>query len=213
MTSSRVRFGLIQFVFLLLAQFSVSQQLLNLSDEQNISLAVDYIRKGIQQEDIRKVLKVCGSTITTCDKQALSKEQINKQLQTIFDNSSARKLLLTKPSFERTDNPLVNSGYWDFDILEPTIKISGDTATVDCRFVLWAEAGDNGKLGHQIKGQLIFVVLKAPRQRIPEENEFILNPSGIEGKSGVVFHNWRLVNLGSLLDFVGGNQQGEKLSK
>lgn len=213
MTSSIARFGFIQFVFLLLAQFSVSQQLLNLSDEQNISLAIDYVRKGVQQEDIRKILKVCGPTVAACSKQALSKEQIGKQFQTVFDNSSARKMLLTKPSFDRADSPLKNSDFWDFDIFEPTIKISGDTAIVDCRFVLWAEAGANRKHGHRVQGQLIFALFKTPSRSIPEGDEFIPNPSSHEGKNSGVFRNWQLVNLGGLLDFVGGNLQKEKLSK
>lgn len=59
------------------------------------------------------------------------------ELQAIFDNSSKRKLLLKKPSFPREDNPLHASNFWDFDILDPDIKIEGDSAIVDCELVLW----------------------------------------------------------------------------
>lgn len=198
------------FFLLLSINSAVSQQFLDLTDEQKISLAIDYIRKGFQQEDVRKILTICGPEISVGGKQALSKKELDGRFQTVFDKSSERKIQLKKPAFDRADNPLENSHLWDFDILKPTITITGDTATVDCELVLWGDPTDNGKPGRRMREQFVFAVSVTPDRAVPEGDEFIQNSSNKDDRDKTGFRNWQLVSFGCLLDFTGNHAQVEK---
>jgi hypothetical protein len=207
MASKTFSCGVLSIFCLFLVQSAVPQLILDLSDEQNVSLAIDYLRKGVQQEDIEKILKVCGPTVTAGGKQILSKEEIGRQFGAVFDGSSARKTVLARPSFNRADNPLTDSHFWDFDILEPKINISGDTAIVDCEFVLWADAGVEGKPGRRVHRQLIFALSKPAYRPIPDDSGYIPNLFRPEGEKSGIFRDWRLVDLGGLLGFIGDSAQ------
>ncbi len=137
----RTRVVVVAFVFTILSsiQFSSAQHFVKMSDEQRIELALDMVRKGVQQEDTTKVFMVFAPQVLVKGKKIEQKEALTKRLQAVFDNSSERKSAVggpERPLFPREDNPLRFSNFWDFDILDPGITIKGDSAIVDCELVL-----------------------------------------------------------------------------
>ncbi len=117
-------------------QVVTAQHFLRLSDEQKIELALDLIRKGIQQEDTTKIAMVLAPEVHISKKGVWQKNTLTSRLQTIFDNSARRKIQIERLPFAREDNPLRFSHFWDFDILNPRITIKGDSAFVECEFSL-----------------------------------------------------------------------------
>jgi|GEM_PF-991805 len=143
---------LLFFVFFVLFNSSLAQHFVKMTDQQWVELALDMIRKGIQQQDTTKVFMVVAPEVMVKGKGIESKAILSRKLQTIFNNSYKRNNQLEKPSFPREDNPLHLSNFWDFDILDPQIKIvgdpaeggNGDSAVVDCELVLWGASAAKG---------------------------------------------------------------------
>lgn len=180
-----------------------SQQLIDLTDQEKISLAIDYLRKGIQQEDTIKILKACGQEIIDSENKILSAAELTATFGKLFNSSSERKSKEKKPSFGKASSRLANSAFWDFDILDPEIKISGDTATVECKLVLWGARGNDGKAGKQVQDKLVFV-LSIPEIRHPAKSEeYMINPKLKDGGKQLGFRTWRLVKPGSIIEFLG----------
>ena len=134
------------------------------------------------------------------------KGNLTSTLQAIFDNSSKRMLLIEKPSFPREDNPLHFSNFWDFDILDPKIKIEGDSAIVDCELVLWGAPPVKGtdQAGRRTKERFIFKVLPKIEQP-PLSGDYHKWPTPTSGKKRASsIRSWKLVGFENLLDFLNG---------
>lgn len=200
-------------VIYLSAGIAKAQHFANMTDEIKIELALDWIRKGVQQEDTTKVFMPFAQQIDVKGKGLEQKENLIPRLQNIFDNSSSRKLALNKPVFSRSDNPLMHSNFWDFDILEPHITITGDTAYVDCELVLWGslEEGNNELGSSRVSERFVFVsppkvepaVMPENTEKWPEskQNKSSINNSG---------RGWVLIGYEQLMGFLGN--QVETLS-
>jgi hypothetical protein len=135
---------LLLLLLLLLFSFSPAQHFVVMTDEQWVELALDMIRKGVQQQDTTKILTVMAQEVSVNGKASQSRSDIAGTIQGIFDQAHQRKVDLQRPSFPRSDNPLHLSNFWDFDILDPKITIEGDSAVVECELVLWGSSTDQG---------------------------------------------------------------------
>jgi hypothetical protein len=202
----------------ILFNYSFAQHFIKMTDEQKIQLALDMVRKGIQQQDTTKVFMVFGPQAWVKGKSTEVKGNLTKTLQGIFDNSSKRKTQIEKPSFPRADNPLHFSNFWDFDILDPEIKIvgdsaegwKGDSAIVDCELVLWGAAAQKGseQLGRRIKERLIFKIPPEVEQP-PLSGEY--HKWSLPGKSETKrTRSWQLVGVENLFDFLNGEIEQAK---
>ena len=185
-------------ILLIFFRVSFAQHFLTLTDEQNIQLQLDLIRKGIQQADTAKIFKVISQDIKSNDTY-ISKEIVLQRLQTVFDIPFERDMLLSRPNISRADSRIKNSNFWDFDILNPKIDISNDSIVVDCELVLWGERADSpsGKRGKRIPERFIFVSSQAIEKpvsnldRIGTFEEISENPKSY----------WQLVEFGGFLEF------------
>jgi hypothetical protein len=199
---------------------SFAQHFLLMTDEQWIELALDMVRKGIQQQDTTKVFMVFASEVSVKGKSTEVKGNLTTNVQAIFDNSSKRKIQIEKPSFPREDNPLHSSNFWDFDILEPKIKIVGDSAIVDCELVLWGAPPEKGsdRAGRRIKERFVFKVPPKIEQP-PPSGDGGRWPIGLSGKHTLArptsgknqvssIRSWRLAGFENLLDFLNGEIEG-----
>jgi hypothetical protein len=195
-------------LFLLLSLFisstSLAQHFVSMTDEQSIELALDMIRKGIQQQDTTKIMKVVSNEVLLKDGTIQLKSNLSRKFQNVFDNSHKRKIQLQKPAFPRADNPLHLSNFWDFDILDPNITIEGDSAVVECELVLWgASAAEGSKhVGKKARERLVF---KTPPL---EETPYDLDQSQIHYSSNLmksdkkITRSWKLTKLEVILDFL-----------
>jgi hypothetical protein len=181
---------------------SFAQHFIQMTDEQRMELALDMIRKGIQQQDTTKVFMVFAPQISIKGKSTEVKGNLTMTLQGIFDNSSKRKIQIEKPAFPRQDNPLHSSNFWDFDILDPKIKIVEDSAIVDCELVLWGSAPANGseQRGKRTKERFIFKVPPEVQQPVPP-GEYREWPASGE-KQVTRIKSWQLVGFENLFDFL-----------
>jgi hypothetical protein len=196
----------------ILFNLSFAQHFIQMTDEQRIELTLDMIRKGIQQQDTTKVFMVFASEVSVKGKSTGVKGNLTKNVQAIFDNSSKRKIQIEKPSFPRDDNPLHSSNFWDFDILDPQIKIvgdpagggKGDSAIVDCELVLWGEAPANGsqQRGKRTKERFVFKI--PPEVQLPPlSGDYHKWPAS--GKKQVSrMRSWQIVGFENLFDFLNG---------
>jgi hypothetical protein len=197
-----------------LFNYSFAQHFIKMTDEQRIQLALDMIRKGIQQQDTTKVFMVFGPQVWVKGKSTEVKENLTKTLQGIFDNSSKRKTQIEKPPFPRADNPLHFSNFWDFDILDPEIKIvedpagggKGDSAIVDCELVLWGAQALKGsdQAGTRVRERFIFK--SPPKTELPPlSGDYHKWPASSSRKSQTVsIRSWQLIGFESLLEFLNG---------
>lgn len=192
------------FLFLILIiyfspQLTSAQHFVRMSDQQRIELALDMVRKGIQQQDTLKISMVSATSLFVKQKNLQVNGVLTKELQNVFNNSSKRKLSLRKPSFKQI-NPLSSSNFWDFDIVNLKIKIVGDSAIVACELVLWGaepEPGSKGP-GRRITERFYF--------KSPPPTRSVSPPTG----EGGTFHNkgknpsrsWQLTGFENLLDFL-----------
>jgi hypothetical protein len=222
---------LIAFFVCIFFNLSFAQHFIRLTDEQWIELALDMVRKGIQQQDTTKVFMVFTSQVKVKGKSTEVKGNLTSTLQAIFDNSSKRELLIEKPSFPREDNPLRFSNFWDFDILDPVIKIDGDSAIVDCELVLWGASPNKGSdqtVGDPARGgsrrtkeRFIFKVPPKIEQPPPsgDGGRWPIDLSGSAGKGGTArpmsakkpvssIRSWQLVGFENLLDFLNEEIEG-----
>jgi len=188
-----------------LSQFSSAQHFIRMSDRQSIELALDMIRKGVQQQDTTKVLMVFAEQVLVGGVRTEDKGDVITRLQAVFDNSSRRGLPLQRPSFPRTDNPLHASNMWDFDILNSCITIEGDSAFVECELVLWQarNAGESSKGG---KKQAKLVFFSPPKVEEFADSEVGYRwPASPNKDSPARNRDWKLVGYANLLDFLESN--------
>jgi len=178
-----------------------------MSEEQRIELALDMVRKGVQQEDTTKVFMVFATQVVVKGKNIEQKANLTKRLQAIFDNSTERKLAAggpEKPFFPREDNPLRFSNFWDFDILNPGITIKGDSAFVDCELVLWGAPRNKASPNAGSRAKERFVFISPPKVQpvtVPEGSQQF--PAPPPGQSLIARSKaWQLVGFESLLEFL-----------
>jgi len=203
------------FLFLLLLVLINSpsaQDFVNLTDEQWIELALDMIRKGLQQQDAAKILRVVSPGAFVGGQEAQPTERLSLRFQRIFSNSHQRANRLQKPTFLRADSPLHLSNLWDFDILDPKIEIDGDSAVVECELVLWggtpAEGSDGTGIGSasslQGRTKERFVFRRPPDvEKTPPSGDYHRRPVSSFGEEREAStRSWKLVRSESLLDFL-----------
>ncbi len=147
-----------------------AQAFVAMNDEQYIELALDMIRKGVQQQDTTRTLMYFAGEAASPDACTESKSQLTTRLQKVFGSATSRTFTLERPASGRSENPLNSSGFWDFDIIDPVITINGDTALVDCELVLWAApaAPDQSSRGRRVKERLVFVALDNVPDPVPQ---------------------------------------------
>ena len=180
-------------------QLAFSQHFIRMDDQQWIELALDMIRKGIQQQDTLKIAMVSAPSVSVKQQSLVVNGVLTKKFQNIFNNSSKRKLSLQKPLFNQP-SPLVFSNFWDFDMVNIKTKIMGDSAIVDCELVLWgttplAGSKENGRRVHE---KFIF---KSPPRMLSVSSA--KDEGGTFGNNGVKLNRtWQLVRFEKLLDFL-----------
>jgi hypothetical protein len=170
-----------------------------MDDQKWIELAVDMIRKGVQQQDTLKIAMVSAPSVSVKQQSLVVNGVLTKKFQDIFNNSSKRKLSLQKPLFNQP-SPLSSSNFWDFDIVNIKIKIMGDSAIVDCELVLWGATSVAGskETGRRVQEKFIF---KSPPR--------MLSVSSAKDEGGMFANKgekpnrtWQLVRFEKLLDFL-----------
>ncbi len=144
-------------ILFVLGQATLAQTFLTLSDEDCVGLSLDMIRKGIQQEQAARVLKVVGDAVSVKGVETKS-DGVAQNLNKIFNNSSQRARVQGSRAITRTSSKQGDSNLWDFDILSPKITMIGnDSAVVECELILWeADTGDPRKTGSRIAERLVF---------------------------------------------------------
>lgn len=191
---------------LVISGTSLAQHFVSMTDEQSIELALDMIRKGIQQQDTTKIMKVVANEVSIKDGTIQLKSNLSRKFQNVFDNSHKRKIQLQKPTFPRADNPLHLSNFWDFDILDHKITIEGDSAVVECELVLWGAIPeeDSKKNGKRITERFVFKTKTQPNiQKLPGEyNRWPTSQTGNKGMG--IIRSWKLVSTQKLLYFLKG---------
>ena len=175
-------------IVLVVVQPAHAQYIATLSDEDCVGLSVDMIRQGVQHEDTARIMRVMGADVRVIGKEVMKHDSIAQNLKQIFANSSKRPKVEGDRAIIRTDAKYTNSDLLDFDILYPSISVSGDSAIVECELVLWeAETGDFTKAGSHVTDRLVFW-------------------SPYEGKTELTASNdplrWRLVACNHLFNFL-----------
>ena len=200
------RLSLLFFLALfVLSGSSLAQHFVRMTDEQRIELALDMIRKGIQQQDTAKVLMVLAPEVSIKGAVMKSRADFSRELQTIFGSSHNREIALQKPAFPRADNPLHLSNFWDFDILDPKITIDGDSAVVQCQLVLWGSAPDDRSRQRARRTDEKLVFRTPPpdtRARSLDAHGWPASPSGKNRDTS--FRGWKLEGFDGLLHFLTG---------
>ena len=193
-------------IFCLSGRPAQTQSFIKLTDEQQIQLALDMVRKGIQQQDTAKVFTVFASQGRVADKSTNAREVLSARLQAIFAQSSERAMQLARPAFRGTDSRLRASQFWDFDILEPQISICGDSAFVECELVLWGGAPDPTSPRHGKRVKERFILFSPPKVRtVPPREEYGTYADSATSR----FRAWQVVGFESLLDFLGNQSRVE----
>ncbi|MGB8658199.1 MAG: hypothetical protein WCE90_10520 [Candidatus Zixiibacteriota bacterium] len=205
---------LLIFAFFFLLNSSLAQHFVKMTDRQWVELALDMMRKGIQQQDTTKINMVVAPQVWVEGKGVRTQVTLSRQLQTIFNSSYKRDNQLKKPYFPRADNPLHLSGFWDFDILDPKIRMDGDSAVVDCELILWGALADkrsNQAVGDSARGgskrmKERFVFTSPPNiEQTPPEGDWHKWPSSSSGKSPTAgIRTWQLTGFENLLELLDG---------
>lgn len=205
---------LLLIVFIIFFNTSSAQHFVKMTDQQWIELALDMIRKGIQQQDVTKILKVVAPEVSDKSKSVQSKTCLRDKLQSVFDNSHKRAHELEKPAFPRMDNPLHHSNFWDFDILDPEITIEGDSALVECELVLWSAPPTEGSTQKGRRANETFVFKVPPKVEKPlPSGDYVKLPASFFGeKQKTSLRSWKLVSFESLLNFLNG-ELGDSLKQ
>jgi hypothetical protein len=182
-----------------------AQDFVSLTDEQWIELSLDMIRKGIQQQDTAKILRVVSPGAFVEGEEGQPMERLSLRFQGVFNNSHQRTNRLQKPAFPRADSPLHLSNLWDFDILDPKIEIDGDSAVVDCELVLWGAAPAKGSSqpGRRAKERFVFRTPRVP-EKTPPSGGFDNWRASWSGKKlrGSSIKSWKLIRFEKLVDFL-----------
>ncbi len=195
--SSILLFAII--IVLNLVQTSYCQNFINMTDEDKINLALDMIRKGVQQQDTLKISMISAPTISIKGKFLQTNGILTKAFQDIFTASAQRKIHFQRPDFEELSS-LTASYFWDFDIIDPKIKIVEDSAVVDCELVLWGAvpAAGSKEIGRKVQETFIFKSPPKVSAPLPTTGEFM----PFEKKSANRNRTWQLVGFENLLDFL-----------
>ena len=187
----------------LLGQTAMSQHFVKMNDTRFIELAVDMIRKGVQQEDTAKLLMVLAPEVSIRGDRVSQRSDLAAEVEAMFAISFRRPQAIEKAPSVRYDSPLRESGFWDFDILEPRITIDGDTAVVNCRLVLWAAptADRADKTGDQVSERFVFAVCRKQRDDIDSGGSGVW-PAPLWGRPASAPRSWALVGCDSLFGFL-----------
>jgi len=190
---------ILSIILLYCSRLTFSQHFVKMNDQQWIELAVDMIRKGIQQQDTLKIAMVSTSSVIVKQQSLVVNGVLTKKFQDIFNSSSKRKLSLQKPLLNQP-NPLNSSNFWDFDIVNIKIKIMGDSAVVDCELVLWGAppVPESKEAGRRAQEKFIF---KSPPRMLSvtsakDEGGMFANKGAKPNRT------WQLVRFENLLDFL-----------
>lgn len=189
-------FILLQFISF---QVSFAQDFIKMTDQQWIELAIDMIRKGVQQQDTAKISMVSAPKIQLKQQSVEMSGVLTKKFQDIFDNSSKRKFSLRKPLFKQP-TPLASSNFWDFDIVNLKIKITGDSAIADCELVLWGAVPNPGskEVGRRVHERFVFKTSTAtPSPPFPKGEG-----GSFENKGTKANRSYQLAGFENLIDFL-----------
>lgn len=179
-----------------------AQHYARIDDRLGIELTLDMIRKGVQEQDTRKIF-ITFSPVANLKREAqTTRAQLAARLQTVFDNSARRQLQLERPFYPEEYERLRSSNFWDFDIVEPKITINGDSAFVDCELVLWGAAPEpnSQRHGRRVRERFIFFSPpKKPLTNLPEDTRPFPEQSGRKIGSQ---RAWQLVGFEHLLELL-----------
>jgi len=145
---------LLTIIFLLIQGRQIfSQSFIQLSDKDKIELAIDHIRKGIQQQKAYKILEVAQESVKVKER-LLNKDELKSSLENLFSTSNKRIFYQQKPP-----NSILKN-FWDFDISDIHLNISGDNCIVNCNLYLWAAKPDKKDtsqiVGRRISERMVF---------------------------------------------------------
>jgi len=212
MNSYKLIICLFAALLCLSVDFLPAQHFLLMTDEERIELNLDKLRKGIQQQDASKLNKAFGSEVTMEGEKARLKDKIIERFESLFEKSGERKVVLKRPSFPEKNNPLRNSNLWDFDIVQPTIEIVGDSAFVECELVLWGTMV-KGHVGVRQKERLAYAIPQS-YQKVPLPEGYQEWPqTTTEGNTTPHNRQWHLVGFEHLIDFLESHIGGSDSSK
>jgi len=195
-------YWIIVFTYVILLGIYINadaQSFVNFTDEQWIELRLDFIRKGVQQQDTMMISLAFGGDVLIMGESRKSNKELCSQFADLFANAENRTMLLTRPSLARSDSRLLSSQLWDFDILNPDISIAGDTATVDCELVLWGASPEAGGKPYGIRSQEQFVFV------VPEGFKPAKPRSAFSPLPKRISRQWDLVGFNNLLEFLEGS--------
>jgi hypothetical protein len=178
-----------------------SQGIIDMTDEDWLEMSLDMLRKGIQQEDTIKILKVCAPEVAVAGGGERTSIFVGQTFQGIFDRSESRQILIPRPPSNRGDAPLAESNLWDFEILNPHIEVAGDSAFVDCELALWGAAAYPGskQAGQKAAERFVFVSRKSVKPPPDPEEGGVFDTTGVRtGRN----RSWQLVGWERLVEFL-----------
>jgi hypothetical protein len=186
------------------------QGLITFSDEKWIDLSLDMIRKGVQQEDTAKLFKTFASQITTADKTKATRAALSARAQAVFNQAATRHILISPPNFIGDNNPLKSSSFWDFDILNPSVTIRGDSAFVACELVLWGGTPNAGSQKAGCRSPEQFVFYSQPKVKTPP----LSGEGGVFPDSSIHRNrSWQLVRFDNLIRFLESQITAKQIKK
>ena len=95
-------------LLLLLVNSSSAQDFVSMTDEQWIELALDMIRKGIQQQDTAKILRVVSPGAFAGGQEAQPMERLSLRFQRVFSNSHPGPTVCKSPPFPEPIAPCIS---------------------------------------------------------------------------------------------------------
>lgn len=185
-----------------LEESSKAQHYARIDDRLGIELTLDMIRKGVQEQDTGKVFITFSPVANLKGGEQTTRAQLAARLQTVFDNSARRQLQLERPFYPEEYERLRSSNFWDFDIAEPKITISGDSAFVDCELVLWGAAPEPNSQRHGRRVRERFIFFSPPKKLMT------MLPDGTQqfpesgGKKIGSQRAWQLVAFEQFIEFL-----------
>jgi len=178
-----------------------SQGIINMADEDWLEMSLDMLRKGIQQEDTIKILRVCAPEVAVAGGGERTSILVGQTFQGIFNRSESRQILIPRPPSNRGDAPLTGSNLWDFEILNPRIEVVGDSAFVDCELALWGAPISPGskRAGQKAAERFVFVSRKSIKPPPDPEEGGVFDTTGVRtGRN----RSWQLVEWERLVEFL-----------
>jgi hypothetical protein len=132
-----VKLTLFLTLVLILLCINTKAQLLFLTDENQIQLTLDRLKKAIQKTDTLQVFEMLGTQISV--KGEITDPRF--QVRLIFEKAGNRKKVISPPP------GAVNRKFWDLEITDLSIRFTEDSteATADCNLKLWATKTDTSR--------------------------------------------------------------------